>query len=97
MFAYVYVTCFITCYSDGNGFLNLTFICPRIVNVLSEYNQQDATILNLFIHARHSVFFKRVFRPSSGAQNGTYSVTYLSDRYCYLLLEARSNKGLTNA
>jgi len=25
----------------------------------------------------------RFFRPSSGAQNCTYSVRYLSDRYCY--------------
>jgi len=30
--------------------------------------------------------FQTGFRPSSEAQNCTYSVTYLSDRYCYLLL-----------
>jgi len=42
------------------------------------------------------------FRPSSGAQNCTYSVRYLSDRYCYLLvawparLAAGSSIGLTN-
>jgi len=42
----------------------------------SEYNQQDATFLNLFISVRRSTCFRRVFRPSSGAQNCTYSVMY---------------------
>jgi len=41
---------------------------------------------NLFIPVRRSSCFRRVFRPSSGAQNCTYSVRYLSDQYCYLLL-----------
>jgi len=41
---------------------------------------------NLFISAGRSKCFKRVFRPSSGAQNCTYSVRYLSGQYCYLLL-----------
>jgi len=45
------------------------------------------------------------FRPSSGVQNCTYSVRYLSDQYCYLLLawpwcsirlSAGSSVGLTN-
>jgi hypothetical protein len=44
------------------------------------------TFLNLFISVRRSTCFRRFFRPSSGAQNCTYSVRYLSDRYCYLLL-----------
>ena len=52
----------------------------------AEHNQQDATFLNLFISVRRSTCFRRVFRPSSGAQNCTYSVRYLSDQYCYLLL-----------
>ena len=30
-------------------FLNLTFICPCGVNVIPNYNQQDATFLDLFI------------------------------------------------
>ena len=40
--------------------------------------------------------FRRFFRPSSGAKNCTYSVRYLSDHYCYLLLAAGSSNGLTN-
>jgi len=50
------------------------------------YNQQDATFHNLFISVRCSTCFRWVFCPSSGAQNCTYSIMYLSDQYCYLLL-----------
>ena len=67
---------------------------------LSQYNQQDAAFHNLFISVRRSTCFRRVFRPSWAAQNCTYSVRYLSDRYCYLLLAwlATGNSiGLTNA
>jgi hypothetical protein len=50
---------------------------------------------NVFISVRRSTCFRRVFRPSSGAQNCIYSVRHLSDRYCYLLLAAGSSNGLT--
>jgi hypothetical protein len=66
--------------------------------MFSEYNQQNATFLNLFISVRRSTCFRRFFRPSSGEQNCTYSVRHLSDRYCYLLLAwlaAGSSIGLT--
>jgi len=36
------------------------------------------------ISVRRSKCFRRVVRPSSGTQNCTYSVRYLSDQYCYL-------------
>ena len=78
----------------------LTFIRPCVANMCLEYNQQDATFHNLFVSVRRSTCFRWFFRPSSGAQNCTYSVRYLSDRYCYLLLAARlaagSSIGLTN-
>ena len=81
----------------------LQIIKRRVENVTSRfatYNQQDATFHNLFIFVRRSTCFRRVFRPSSGAQNCTYSVRYLSDHYCYLLLACRlaagSSIGLTN-
>ena len=81
-------------------FFNLTFIGPCIANIFAKYNQQDAKFHNLFISVRRSTCCRRVFRPSSGAQNCTYSVRYWSDRYCYLLLAARlaagSSNGLTN-
>jgi len=63
----------------------LKFIDPCIANIFSEYNQQDATLLNLFISVRRSTCFRRFFRPSSGARNCTYSVRNLSDRNCCLL------------
>ena len=38
---------------------NLTIICPWIANMFSEYNQQDATFLNLFISVRRSTCFRQ--------------------------------------
>jgi len=55
-------------------------------NLFAEYNQQDGKFRKLFISVRRSTCFRRFFRPSSGPQNYTYSVRYLSDQYCYLLL-----------
>ena len=78
---------------------NLTFIGPCIANIFAEYNQQDAKFHNLFISVRRCTCFGRFLRPSSGAQNCTYSVRYLSDQYCYVLLAwlaAGSSIGLTN-
>ena len=77
----------------------LTFIGPCIANIFAEYNQQDATFHKLFISVRRSTCFRRFFRPSSGAQNCTYSDRYLSDRYYHLLLAwlaTDSGIGLTN-
>ena len=50
---------------------------------------------DLFISVRRSTCFRWFFRPPSGAQNCSYSVRHLSDRYCYLLLAAGSSNGLT--
>ena len=72
----------------------------NIVTGIAEYKKQDATFHNLFISVRRCTCFRRGFPPSSGAQNCTYSVTHLSDQYCYLLLTrpaAGSSNGLTNA
>jgi len=44
-----------------------------------EYNQQDVMFHNFFISVRRSTCFRQFFHPSSGAQNCTYSVRYLSD------------------
>jgi len=40
-----------------------------------------------FISVRRSTGFRRFFRPSSGAQNCTYSVRYLSDQYLTLYVQ----------
>jgi len=60
---------------------------PCIANILAEYNQQYATFYNLFISVRRSTCFRRVFRPSSGAQNCTHSVRYLWDQYLTLYVQ----------
>jgi len=67
--------------------LNLTFVGQCVANIFTEYNQQDATFHNLFISVTRSTCFGRVFRPSSGAQNCTYSVRYLSDQYLTLYVQ----------
>ena len=43
-------------------------------------------VSQFIISVRRCTCFRRVFRPSSGAQNCTYSDRHLSDRYCCLLL-----------
>jgi len=52
----------------------------------SKTNKMQRFSVYLFISVRCSTCFRRVFRPSSGAQNCTYSARYLSDQNCYLLL-----------
>ena len=57
------------------------------ISIFAEYNQKDASVHNLFISVRRSTCFRRVFRPSSGAQNCTYSVKYRSDKYLTLYVQ----------
>ena len=42
---------------------------------------------NFFISVRCSTCFRQFFRPSSGAQNGTYCVRYWSDKYLTLYVQ----------
>jgi len=66
---------------------NWSFIGPCNAKVFAKYNQQDATFHNLFISVRRSTCFRRFLHPSSGAQNCTYSVRYLSDQYLTLYVQ----------
>jgi len=59
----------------------------RATIIFAEYNQQAAKFLNLFFSLRYSTCFRRFFRPSSGAQNCTYRVRYLSDQYLTLYVQ----------
>jgi len=45
-----------------------------LILIFAEHNQKDAKFLNLFISVRRSTCFRQFFRPSSGAQNYTYTV-----------------------
>jgi len=84
---YVFVKHFIIIsQSSGNWMSHIFYTKQLMAWSFAEYNQQGATFLNLFISVRHCTCFRRFFCPSSGAQYCTYSVTYLSDQYCYLLL-----------
>jgi len=56
----------------------------------ARYNQKDTRSHNLFISVRRSTCFRRVFRPSSGVQNCTYSVRYWSDKYLTLYVQFRA-------
>jgi hypothetical protein len=44
----------------------------------SKYNQQDATLYNILYCCQCSTCFGRFLRPSSGAQNCTHSIWYMS-------------------
>ena len=65
---------------------------PRVIyvtrnSILAEYNQQETMFHNLFISVRRSTCLTQFIRPSSGAQNCTYSVRYLSDQYLTLYVQ----------
>ena len=55
------------------AFRSLWIIVWTDLYIFPEYNLQDATFLGLFISVRRSTCFRRFFRPSSAAQNCTYS------------------------
>jgi len=46
------------------------------LRVITNYNQQDAMFLEFIYFYRRSTCFKRLLRPSSGADNCTYSFKY---------------------
>ena len=70
----------------------------RRFNIFSEYNQQDATFLNLVIPVRRSTCFRRFCRPSSRAQNCIYGVRHLPDAIyaglLYLYLSSSSSSSV---
>ena len=61
-----------------NKLFSLTFICPCIASSLYLYSttKKMQRFLDLFISINCSTSFRRFLRPSSGAQNCTYSVKY---------------------
>jgi hypothetical protein len=51
---------------------------PCIVNVFFQVYKQDATLYNILYYCQYSTCFRRFLRPSSGAQNCTHSIWYMS-------------------
>jgi hypothetical protein len=43
-----------------------------------KYNQQDATLYNILYYCQCSTRFRQFLRPSSGAQNCTHNIWYMS-------------------
>jgi len=64
----------------------LRFIGPCIVIYSYSTTNKTHLFLKLFILVKRSSCFGRSFRPSSGAQNCTYSNRHMSNTCCYLLL-----------
>ena len=58
--------------------VGLTFMGPCIVNVFYQVYQQDVTLYSILYYCQWSTSFRRFLRPSSGAQNGTHSIWYMS-------------------
>jgi hypothetical protein len=76
----------------------LIFICPRIANIIPNYNQQAATFLDLFIPTDALTCFTLFFRPSSGAHNCTYSCRYCQHwQYLKLYVQLFGNIKCINA
>jgi len=53
--------------------------CQFIYFIFSKYNQQDATLYNILYYCQCCTCFRRFLRPSSGAQNWTHSIGYMSN------------------
>ena len=62
-----------------------------------KYNQENATLHNLFISVKCCACFRRFFRPSSGAQNCIYSIEhFVKPLLLPATVVAGSSKGFTN-
>ena len=61
----------------------------RVLFYSFKYNQQDATLYNILYCCQCSTCFRRFLRPSSGAQNCTHSISYMSS-----LLAATTSVGV---
>jgi len=57
-----------------------------LLNYSFKYNQQDATLCNILYYSQCCTCFRRFLRPSSGAQNCTHKIWYMSS-----LLAATAN------
>jgi hypothetical protein len=62
-----------------------------------KYNQQDATLHNVFISVKCCTPFRRVLRPSSGAQNCIHSIGYLPGLTAALGCRGRVGTGSSKA
>jgi len=95
MCVYIYIYIYIEREREREGETILGVLQTVTIGSQSTTNKMQR-FSNLFISVRRCTCFGRVFRPPPGVQNCTYSVRYLSDSYCYVLLAAGSSNDLTN-
>jgi hypothetical protein len=69
-------------------------ILKFILEFIFDYNQHDATLHNVFIVVKCSTCFRRVLRPSPGAQNCVHSIGYLPDLTATSRCRGRAGTGL---
>jgi len=77
---------FFLIYLSNSNFLKSWRKCDSIY-LQSSTNKMHHFTIYLFISVRLCTCFRRFFRPSSRAQNCTYSVRYLSDQYLMLYVQ----------
>jgi hypothetical protein len=58
-----------------------TFSCKPKIIYSFKYNQQGATLYNILYYCQSSTCFGLFLRPSSGAQNCTHSIWYMSSLF----------------
>jgi hypothetical protein len=56
----------------------IAFMGPCIVDVFFQVYQQDAMLYNILYYCQCSTCFRQFLHPSSGAQNCTHSIWYMS-------------------
>ena len=52
-----------------------------VVNILRNYNKQDAPLYNILYYSQCSTCFRRFLCPSSGAQNFSHSIGCMSSLF----------------
>jgi hypothetical protein len=68
--------------------INLTLKISCIAIIFAEYNKKLCEVFQFIYFCKMLYMFQTVFfRPSSGTQNCTYRVRYLSDRYLTLYVQ----------
>ena len=56
----------------------ISYLKKSCFNLFFQVYQQDATLYNILYYCQCSTCFRRFLRPSSGAQNCTHSIWYMS-------------------
>jgi len=75
---------------------SLTFKCPCIANIFSEYNQQDATFLKFIYFCKTLYMFQAGFPSIIRSIKLHIQLQAFVDRYCYLPLACKLSADSSN-